>query len=186
MNIKANIFSRKKRELLDEDIRYMILSLQYYVDKNEDLNLVYNLKNNEFLFYHENNFKIKNKNEKLIYTLKNWSKKEKIDYSETYNNIFLNLNKDKNDIKDFLSSDIQITDEEFEDFYSNLQYIKKETKNELSSEWFLNLLNKRNKTFNTFLDKILHLEYILENHHKFYLKKIEIFLKKLKYEDIIK
>ncbi|MGE4444135.1 MAG: hypothetical protein AB7E37_04045 [Candidatus Altimarinota bacterium] len=186
MNIKANIFERKKRELLNEDMRYMILTLQYYIDKNEDLNLVYNLKNNEFLFYHENNFKLKSKNEKLIYTLKNGAKKEKIDYSDTYNNIFSNLDNDKNYVKDFLSADIQITDEEFEDFYNTLQDIKKETKNELSGEGFLNILSEENKTFNTFLDKILHLEYILEKHHSFYLRKIEIFLKKLKYEDIIK
>jgi hypothetical protein len=52
MNIKEEIFNRKKKKLLDEDIRYMILSLQYYINKVEDLFLVYNTKNNEFIFFH--------------------------------------------------------------------------------------------------------------------------------------
>jgi hypothetical protein len=72
MNIKANIFERKKKKLLgDDDIRKMILNLQFYIDKSLDLHLVYDTKKEEFLFYHSNKFTPKNKNEKLVYTLKN-------------------------------------------------------------------------------------------------------------------
>lgn len=185
MNIKEAIFNRKKKKLLDEDIRYMILSLQYYINKKEYLYLVYNIKNNEFLFYHWNDFKTKNKDEKIIYTIKKWVKMENIDYTDTYNQILINLDKDKNEIKDFLKWEIKITDEEFEKLYEDLQISKEVTKNEWIPEWLLINLSLRNKTFDSFLDKILHLEYIMENHHKLYFRKMEIYLKELKYEDII-
>jgi hypothetical protein len=61
-----------------------------------------------------------------------------------------------------------------------------ETKNEWIPEWLLVNLGNRSKIFDKFMDKILHLEYIMENHHKFYFKKMENYLKKLKYEDIFK
>jgi hypothetical protein len=42
----------------------------------------------------------------------------------------INLDKSKQEIKDFLSADIKISDEEFEEFYIDLQLSRVETKNE--------------------------------------------------------
>jgi hypothetical protein len=78
-----------------------------------------------------------------------------------------------------------MNDEDFEVFFNDLQLSKKETENEWLPYWLIINLSIKNKFFNEFIEKMKLIEYIVENYSKSYFKKMEKYIKKLKYEDIL-
>lgn len=181
MNIKANIFYRKKKELLDEEFKYMILSLQFYVNKKEDLIITYSDDKKEFFLYHTNKFKSKYKDEKIIYILKNWAKMINGDLKDVYNHIFevLSENSKEEIKKDFLSK-INLSNDDFEKFYNDFLLFKDNLIPELVSKKLI----EENSFFQTFTESFFHNYYVFENYKNYNLIKMEKYIKKLKYEDI--
>lgn len=180
MNIKEIIFEKKKDELLSE-FRDMISAIQFFVDKKEDLIITYVDSKKDFFIYHSNKFIQKYKNEKVVYILKNWAKRNNIDYSNIYEHIYLTLlENSKEDIKNWIINELYVNNEDFDKFYDDFLFHK----DDWNQESIIKMLVEKNPFFWNFINNFFYTEYLLENSKNPNLVKMEKFIKKLKYKDI--
>lgn len=184
--INSNTFYIKQM-LFIIDLRKNIFIHQLL--ENIEINMVIYFDKDKNEFKIGKNEDIYKKNITIIYKIKNWYYRdnENLDFSKLYDKVYIKLTSNtKDDIKEILSNEIYMSDDDFEIFYSQLLKSKEESfwDDWLSFYLFIQDLTDNNKFFRNYFNIIRVKEYLKQKIESDELRYIEDIVYNFKYEDV--
>lgn len=171
-----------------EDLRKNIFKCQFFVNEEIDMIIYFDKDINEFWIWKTTD--IDEKNIMKIYTIKDWyfRDNENVDFWKLYEKVYIKLvSNSMDEIKEFLSSEIYLTDAEYKIFYEKLlEVMKKDYWNDwLSFYLLIQDLIDENQSFRNYFNLIRVKEYIKQKIDGNDLKYIEDIIHNFGYENIV-